>query len=101
MSIYIPQYKSHDTTIMPNCMCGELGRNRNEPECNRRKSCAGCGFDRTEYMRRINMIRDRGLSVIGERRKERLRKEFKANVEKPLYCLNLGKRRSAHEEFGE
>lgn len=101
MSIYVPQYKEHDTTVMLNCMCGDKGRNRNEPECNRRKSCAGCGFDRTEYTRRINMIHERGLTEIGERRKERLRKEFHANVSNPLYGLSFGKKLPVYEQNDE
>ena len=92
MSIYVPQYKEHDTEVMPNCMCGDKGRNRNEGECKRRKSCDGCGFDQKEYMRRINLIHERGLTEIGENRKERLRKEFKADISKPLYGLYFGKR---------
>lgn len=98
MSIYVPQYKEHATAAVPNCMCGDQGRNRNEGECKRRSSCYGCGFDRTEYMRRINLIHNAGLTELGERRKERLLKEYKANVSKPLYGLTIGKKRQQREE---
>lgn len=98
MMNYVSQLKERDTSAKPNCLCGEQGRNRNEGECKRRKTCDGCGFDRTEYMRRINLLHDRGLTEIGEHRKEHLLKEFKANVSTPLYGLTIGKKRQRSEE---
>ena len=97
MMNYVSQLKEKDTSAVPNCLCGDQGRNRNEGECNRRKSCEGCGFDRKEYMRRINLIHDSGLTAIGEHRKEHLLKEFKTDVARPLYGLYLGKRLPVYE----
>lgn len=91
MMNYVSQLKEKDTDAMPNCLCGDQGRNRNEGECKRRKSCDGCGFDRKEYMRRINLIHERGLKKIGTLRKEQLQKEYHANVSIPLYGLSLSK----------
>lgn len=95
MSIYVPQYKEHDTDAMPNCMCGDQGRNRNESLCKRTNACVGCGFDRREFNRRISLLRAGGLTEMGEKRKEYLRSNFKANTSRPLMTLVVGKKKAA------
>lgn len=81
MSIYVPQYKDYDLDAVPNCMCGDNGRSRNEHECKRQGGCSGCGFDRTEYMRRINLIHDGGLQPITEDQRNALREKWKAKID--------------------
>lgn len=98
MMNYVSQLKERDTSAKPNCLCGEQGRNRDEGECKRRKTCDGCGFDRKEYIRRISLLRERGLTEIGEQRKEHLRKDFHADAKNPLYALDFGRKIPVYDQ---
>lgn len=89
MSIYVPQYKERDNDAKPNCLCGEDGRNRNENECRHRGTCAGCGFDRTEHMRRISLIHDGGLEPISEKQRNALREKWKAKIDEDHRIVGL------------
>lgn len=93
MSIYIPQYTEVETTAMPNCMCGDAGRSRNERECTRRGGCRGCGFDMEEHARRLNLIRDVGLKPITDKRRDNMRIEWGVNPFFEVYGLRVGKKK--------
>jgi len=100
MSIYIPKYKDIDATVMPNCLCGDSGKNRNERECNRRGGCAGCGFDKAEHQRRLMLIQSVGLRPISEKQKKTLRIEWGMNTNRDLVGLRVGKKRARKIESG-
>lgn len=93
MSIYIPHYTEVETTVMPNCLCGENGRCRNERECNRQGGCRGCGFDRDEYLRRLAILRDQGVRPLSAGRRSVLLQEWSVNPTWDLYGLRVGKKR--------
>ena len=100
MSIYIPQYTEVETTAMPNCMCGDNGRSRNERECKRRGGCRGCGFDRDEHTRRLGIIRDKGMQPITTARRADLLHEWNINPTWDLYGLRVGKMKAKKEGTG-
>ena len=92
MSIYIPQYTEVETTSMPNCMCGDKGRCRNERECNRQGGCGGCGFDRDEHERRLAILREKGMQPITPGRRASLVKEWGVSSRIELSGLRIGKK---------
>lgn len=75
-----------------NCLCGMKGRARNEGQCKDRRTCAGCGFDRDEYMRRLRILRDRGLSPLNDGKKEMLRKTWGIDSKLNLRGLSVRKK---------
>lgn len=93
MSIYASRYVQAETTAMENCLCGENGRSRNEKECARRKGCAGCGFDRDEYQRRVAVLRSGGLRRVPEDRMQDMATGWGVNTHLELYSLQLEKKR--------
>lgn len=93
MSIYYPQYKEQSVDAMPNCLCGDDGRNRNERECFRRGGCRGCGFDVEEHSRRLELIRDVGLKPITDKRRDSMRTEWGVNPFFEVYGLRVGKKK--------
>ena len=93
MSIYFPQYKEQSVDAMPNCLCGDDGRNRNERECCRRGGCRGCGFDVEEHSRRLELIRDVGLKPITDKRRDSMRIEWGVNPFFEVYGLRVGKKK--------
>lgn len=95
MSIYVPQYTEVPTEEMPNCLCGENGRVRNERECNRQGGCRGCGFDREEHMRRLAVLRDKGLKSLTSARRSILLQEWSVNPAWELVGLRVGKKKRA------
>lgn len=90
MSIYFPQYVQFENDDMPNCMCGDKGKNRNERECKRRGGCQGCGFDIGEYNRRISVIRSQGLSTASDAYKAQLLKEWGVDIRRSIQTLKVG-----------
>ena len=100
MSIYIPKYKDFDTSVMPNCLCGDSGKNRNERECVRQGGCTGCGFDINEHRRRLMLIQSGGLRPISEKRKQILRSDWGMNTNLSLVGLRVGKKRAKKTELG-
>lgn len=93
MSIYTPQDTEVETTAMPNCLCGENGRVRNERECFRRGGCKGCGFDRDEHMRRLEILRENGLRPLTSARRSILLQEWSVNPNWELFGLRVGKKK--------
>lgn len=93
MSGYIPQYDEQDLAAMPNCLCGESGKSRNERECLHRKSCAGCGFDKTEHQRRVNLIRRAGLQEISFGYQTDLMQKYGVGGERKLRGLIVRKKK--------
>lgn len=74
-----------------NCLCGTRGRARNDGQCKDRRTCFGCGFDRAEYMRRLRIMRDRGLSPLNAGKKEMLRKTWGIDGNLDLRGFNFSK----------
>lgn len=93
MSIYVPQYTEVPTEEMPNCLCGENGRVRNERECSRRGGCVGCGFDVEEHARRLEILREKGIAPISTVRRENLLHEWSVNPTWDLFGLRVGKKK--------
>lgn len=100
MSIYFPQYKEQSIDAMPNCLCGEDGRNRNERECFRRGGCRGCGFDREEHLRRLAIIQDKGLRPLTAARRSILLQEWGINPAWDISGLRVGKKKAKKEGTG-
>lgn len=100
MSIYIPQYTEVETTAMPNCMCGENGRCRNERECKRQGGCRGCGFDRDEHTRRLNLLSEKGVQHITTARRADLTREWGVNPQYEIFGLRVGKKKRKKEGAG-
>ena len=80
--------------LMPNCMCGENGRARNKRECVRRGGCTGCGFDREEHARRLEILRDKGVQHISNPRREYLVREWGVNQYFEIFGLRVGKKKA-------
>ncbi|MBR4856543.1 MAG: hypothetical protein IKU94_07970 [Bacteroidaceae bacterium] len=95
MSIYFPQYKEQSVDAMPNCLCGDDGRNRNERECFRRGGCRGCGFDRDEYLRRLDIIRNKGMQPVTTARMADLIRDWSVNPYSDIIGLRVGKKKRA------
>ena len=95
MSIYAPQYKEQSVDAMPNCLCGDDGRNRNERECLRRGGCRGCGFDREEHTRRLDLIRENGMQPVTTARMADLIRDWSANPNSEIIGLRVGKKKRA------
>ncbi len=89
MSIYEPQYKEVETTAMPNCLCGENGKVRNENECKVHGGCTGCGFDRAEHKRRIDILRSQGVRLISDHYREHLLKKWGMNPNLEIRGLRI------------
>lgn len=100
MSIYYPQYKEQILDAMPNCMCGENGRSRNDRECVRRGGCRGCGFDRDEYMRRLALLRDVGIKHISSAHRADLVRDWGVNPTFEIFSLRVGKKKTKKEGTG-
>lgn len=76
----------------PNCLCGRDGSARNEGECKDRRTCVGCGFDKTEYRRRMQILRERGLTVLKDGDKERLRRNWGMDASLELRGMFVGRK---------
>ena len=100
MSIYTPQYTEAETTAMPNCLCGENGRNRNERECTRRGGCKGCGFDREEHLRRLEILRNHGVRPLSDARRSVLLQQWSVNPTWEIFGLRVGKKKAKKEGVG-
>lgn len=100
MSIYFPQYKEQSVDAMPNCLCGDDGRNRNERECFRRGGCRGCGFDREEHTRRLDLIRENGMQPVTTARMADLIRDWSANPNSEIIGLRVGKKKAKKEGAG-
>lgn len=90
----IDDFQDFGTPEKVNCLLGDKGRNRNTQQCDRRKSCAGCGWDKTEHRRRINAIRTEGLHPISYKQKERLLLVYHSNVFRPIFSAYVGKKKA-------
>ena len=62
IKMILDELDKYDEGLMPNCLCGENGRSRNDKVCGTGKKCFDCGFDRDEHARRISKLRQNGLS---------------------------------------
>lgn len=93
MSTFVPNYEDA-VSHMPNCLCGESGKNRDVRVCNKRQSCDGCGFDRDEYRRRINIIRRGGLREISFKHKSDLIHKYGIRTDSTLRGISVGKGKS-------
>lgn len=93
MSIYFPQYKEQSVDAMPNCLCGDDGRNRNERECFRRGGCRGCGFDQEEHTRRLDLIRDKGMQPITTARRADMIRDWGMDPNLKIIGLRVGKKK--------
>lgn len=100
MSIYVPQHTEAETTAIPNCLCGDKGRARNERECVRRGGCRGCGFDREEYIRRLKILHDKGMKPITTARRADLLHEWGMNPNSEISGLRIGKKKAKKEGTG-
>lgn len=74
-----------------NCLLGDKGKSRNVPLCDQRKSCIGCGWDKTEHRRRISLIRSKGLTPISEFQKNKLRTVYGADISGELISAHIRK----------
>jgi len=100
MSIYVPQYTEVPTSEMPNCLCGDKGRVRNERECVRRGGCRGCGFDCDEHMRRLEILRGNGMKLITAARRADLLRDWGINPNFEIFGLRVGTKKAKKEGTG-
>lgn len=91
MSTYTPNYEENDVSAVPNCLCGASGKGRDENACRRRHSCIGCGFDKDEHQRRLNILRQEGLRVISFNHKSDLLHKYGVSGDLKLHGLRMRK----------
>lgn len=75
----------------PNCLCGRDGCARNEGQCRDRRTCVGCGFDKTEYRRRMRILSEQGLMTVNDENVAKLRKVWGMDAGIPLRGICVGK----------
>lgn len=90
--IFTPEYSDSEVSSVPNCICGNSGRGRDENACRRRHTCVGCGFDRDEHQRRLLILRREGLKEVGFNQHSDLLKKYGVNGDLKLLSLRVGKR---------
>lgn len=95
---YTPQ--EYDMPEAENCLCGDKGRNRNERECVRRGGCRGCGFDREEHARRLDLIRAKGMQPITPARRADMIRDWGMNPNSEIIGLRVGKKKAKKEGTG-
>ena len=80
------------TPDVDNCLLGDKGKSRNVPLCEDRRTCKGCGWDKKEHQRRLNLIHYRGLTPISEWRLKKLRTDWGMDTSQPIIGAHIGKR---------
>lgn len=80
------------TPDVNNCLLGDKGRCRNVPLCKDRRTCKGCGWDRDEYIRRIALLRNKGMQNVTPARMSILRHNYGVDPRINLKGLRVGRK---------